>query len=549
LSFGFSLSFWSQTGIAEVYAPNVFMFSLSLYLLLRWAKSKENQEPGSYYWLGGFGLCFGLSLGTHISNLGFAPGFALFILLIDWRFLIRPKEFLTASITFLIGILQFAWLPIKATTLTDAPMLRNAPNTLKGIYNYTLGAFPQLKFAFPFSAFPERVVLYLYLLKEQYFLPGILIGIHGMAEFLFKKPKRFFLIISMYIVQVVFFTQYRAFDLDVFFIPSHFIFAIFLGFSVFSILLYSWSVLDNLNGIWRSVSRGVAGFLIGAILILPIILELRSNWESNDYSEDIAINDFYENVFDMLPADSTLIGRSGVFGYDMFYFRLVYNIRPDVTIPLLDNPYPDSLKLSGEDLYSTTRLDSNQSWKGPGAVPPDLVNPNSWYSPVLLGQSSQNFFGRGKELVLYKVSDNPPDLFTDSIQPDIDINHEFVTGWLLVGVDLNNDSVIAGNRLEITLYWQPTDSVIPSRSLPVISTWLGEERLEVHQIGFGNLPRIIEEIEPMRSRTIEETYQIVIPSTLEPGSYVFGISLSENFQELLSSDEKNIVHIGNFIIN
>ncbi|HFD39810.1 MAG TPA: DUF2723 domain-containing protein, partial [Anaerolineae bacterium] len=38
LLFGFSLTFWSQTGIAEVYAPNLFMVALTVWLLLRWAR-------------------------------------------------------------------------------------------------------------------------------------------------------------------------------------------------------------------------------------------------------------------------------------------------------------------------------------------------------------------------------------------------------------------------------------------------------------------------------------------------------------------------------
>ena len=41
LLFGFSLTFWSQTGIAEVYASNLFMVALKLLLLLRWALARN----------------------------------------------------------------------------------------------------------------------------------------------------------------------------------------------------------------------------------------------------------------------------------------------------------------------------------------------------------------------------------------------------------------------------------------------------------------------------------------------------------------------------
>jgi hypothetical protein len=39
-------------------------------------------------------------------------------------------------------------------------MMRDAPRTLEGIYRYTLGAFPQMKFAFPLWAIPDRIAAF-----------------------------------------------------------------------------------------------------------------------------------------------------------------------------------------------------------------------------------------------------------------------------------------------------------------------------------------------------------------------------------------------------
>lgn len=55
-----------------------------------------------------------------------------------------------------------------ASTLNDPLMMRDAPRTLEGIYRYTLGAFPQMKFAFPLWAIPDRIVLYLYPLQQNF---------------------------------------------------------------------------------------------------------------------------------------------------------------------------------------------------------------------------------------------------------------------------------------------------------------------------------------------------------------------------------------------
>ena len=141
LFFAFSLAFWSQTGIAEVYAPNVFMVTLTVWLLLKWGELERVNEPMSQrgssslvYFLT-FCLAFGLSLGTHLSNLGFAPAFAFYILLVDWRMVYkRPWVLLLGAMLFVLGCLQFLWLPYKASTLNDPLMMRDAPRTLGGIY-------------------------------------------------------------------------------------------------------------------------------------------------------------------------------------------------------------------------------------------------------------------------------------------------------------------------------------------------------------------------------------------------------------------------------
>ena len=183
LLFAFSPSFWSQAVIAEVYAPNIALIALTILVLLHWERTRRDRD----FFL--FALVFGLSLGTHISNHGFAPAFALFVLLTDRTVLKRPTWWIAGIAGFSLGAAQFVWLPLKANTLNDRIMLEHAPTTLKGIYNYTLGAFPQLKFAFPLSALPDRVVVYLYLLTQQFGLLSLLLGVLGMMTLLLRRSR------------------------------------------------------------------------------------------------------------------------------------------------------------------------------------------------------------------------------------------------------------------------------------------------------------------------------------------------------------------------
>lgn len=547
LLFGFSRTLWSQTGIAEVYAPNVFLLALTLTALILWARAEERDRaarPAGEPWqrtllpswrsrllLFVFGLCFGLSLGTHMSNLGFAPAFALFILLVSWRTTFSPAGLISAGGGFLLGLLQFLWLPYKASTLSDRLMRAHAPTSLRGIYDYTLGAFPQFKFAFPLAAIPDRIVIYLDLLRQQFGLWGIGLGILGLWVLLWRRPKRFFLVAAAYLIHIWFFVQYNVFDLDVFFIPGHLLYAIFIGLGVHG-LLESLSRLVKGRQIWRVV---LAIALI-VIVPLPIAWQLADNWEDNDYSSDTAINDFYDNVFEMLPQDTVLLGRSGVFGYDMFYYRLVYDVRPDVLMPHLSGAEFRTEDLAGREMYANTRLDSPAMERGPWAPPSGLTDGESWHIPLLLGGAPQSSLGGTGSLVLYRISERPPDIIVNDAEPQVEIEKE-AGGWILVGYDLESREVEAGGTFHLTLYWRTGEA--PRKVL--FSTLLDGAVLETHEPGMGNLQRVSQITQPSPDDMLVEEYWVVVPSTTEAGTAMLSIGVGSPFQIPRSDAEGSVV--------
>jgi hypothetical protein len=529
LFFAFSLTLWSQAGIAEVYASNAFMVALTLFFLARWAKrEKEEESSGGRKWLSlslvyflAFALVFSLSLGTHMSNLGFIPAFVIFVLLVNWRVLIQPLKLLGGGFLFILGCAQFLWLPYKASTLVDAPMARNAPNTLRGFYNYTLGAFPQMKFAFPLWALPDRIVVYLYLLWENFGIVGILLGIIGMWEMLFRRTRHFYLLITMYLVHLIFFTQYRVFDLDVFFIPAHLIYAIFVGYGLFRLLEYLCASLRRLR-----IPSLAVGVVAALLLILPLAKQVRANYGMNDYSDDVAINDFYYNVFQILPEGSAIIGRGGVFGYDMFYFKYVYDVRPDVLMPMAASAGRSSPRALRQvtEMYSTVRLSPGEQRGGPWAPPAQLVNPDSWQVPVLVGQGgSAGLGGMRQDLVLYEVADVAPELVVSEADPQYDLGVE-LNGLQLVGYDIDGEQVERGGRVHLTFYWR-----VREKKPELVLTVIDGTMLERHELGFGNLRRYVEEFHPDQDSIVVEDYYLVIPSTLPLGEAVLQVGTTSPF--------------------
>jgi hypothetical protein len=525
LAFAFSTTLWSQAVIAEVYAPNAFMVALSVCLLIAWARREERRpdarkaDGGSLGLFGAFALVYGLSLGTHLSNLALAPAFVLFILLTNWRVVLQPQFIGVALLGFGLGVLQFAWLPYKASHLNDPFLARNTPNDLDGIYNYTLNAFPQFKWAFPLDAVPDRIMLYLDYLLGNFYVPGALAALAGAWAMLLRHPKAFFLFVAAYVPEMAFFLEYRVQDLDVFYIPAHLIVAVFAGYGLFAIA-------ETLLA-YRDLSR--AGFAAGAALVGIAVLtpawSLTHAWTHNDQSMNTGINDFYENVFDALPQNATLTGQAGVFGFDMFYYRQVYDVRPDVQVPQerggrFGAPQRGGLGAPAQqqNTYTVTPPGSG-GFGGPGGG--SGLSPNAWYVPQIASPVVKADTLTGRRLALYQSRTQAPQLFVANPSPQVTLNTSFGPLTLL-GYDIDKTTVAAGNTVHLRLYWQGSYN-----GRYTVGTKIGDSPYaEAHDLGFGMLNRALQTSRPVVGSALVEEYDLVVLSSLKPGDQTFSVTLT-----------------------
>ncbi len=532
LIFAFSTTFWSQAVIAEVYTPNAFMMALAILCLLAWARRQERTPPTDYdlpatLWFYAFCLAYGLSLGIHLSNLALAPAFAVFILLTNWRILAQPLTVVFGFSLFLLGAFQYVWLPIKASDLNDALMRQNMPDTWEGFYNYTFNAFSRLRFAFPLSALPDRVVLYLQMARDNFGSWGLALALVGMGAMLWQRTRAFYLFILIYLMELTFFTQYRAMDIDVFFIPSHLVLAVFIAFAVDQLVRYA-SALAR-----QHISRALIPAALLALAALPVAIQLQDHWTANDQSDNTTINDFYAHVFRLLPPNSTLVGQGGVFGYDMFYFRLVYNLRPDVDMPLVRGPGPVGQALEASDGSVFTTVVPGRGG-GPFAPPQELIPSDAWLIPVLAAPTVGGQGPFGRSLVLYEVSTEPPPLVVSMASPEHRVGRN-VGGLVLEGFDLDSTRVAPGDTVHLTLYWR-VERPGPYR----VTMVLDDSRYrETHPLGFGNLERYVREFQPPADGLVVEEYDLVILSSTELGNHtlrvgVGGLPGGEEFLDLVT---------------
>ncbi|MBA3532240.1 MAG: DUF2723 domain-containing protein, partial [Ardenticatenales bacterium] len=101
LFFGFSLTFWSQALIAEVYTLNTLFLALLLWGL--WARGHEPR------WLPWLALLYGIALSHHRTMILWAPGLILWLWL-EQRAAFRPRGLLT--LLFLVALPQLLYLYI-----------------------------------------------------------------------------------------------------------------------------------------------------------------------------------------------------------------------------------------------------------------------------------------------------------------------------------------------------------------------------------------------------------------------------------------------------
>ena len=497
LSFGMGTTFWSQAVITEVYTLNTLALSLVIWSLLRWSDIRSTATFAA------FALAYGVSIGTHMSNLSLGAAFALFILCTDFGILSRYRMLALAAVAFLIGLAQYVWVPLMAETATF-PNPR--PDNMSDLYKYTIGAFSNLRFAFPIEKLPRRFFVYLSFLHENFGTVGITVGAIGMWEFLRQRTPRTVLFVGIFAINVFIAMQVYATDVEVFFLPSYVAWAVFVGVGA----SYIWNALPRL--VERATRGGDRFPRIAAqtcfLLVLAswTALTAQASFLTNDRRTDTAFEDFYESIFEILPRDSHLAPGPGVFGQGALYFQKVKGVRPDVTIHTM----PGRMKMPPTPVYSTLRV-LNGLARAPFVAPP--FPPKAWLIPELVGN--------GPEQILYRVDRTPPSLIGRRLPAGPDGANPEAAPKLARSVV----KVVGGRdrpRLKIQLQWNISD--LQSR---VVLTRVDGTTINSRTLGMGNLERFLAEGGRLGGGPVVEAYEQVLPRSLKPGTHTVQFGLSD----------------------
>ena len=358
LFFAFTDIFWSQAIRTEVYTLNIFFLALITYLLLLWHLTDKRK----YLYL--TALAFGLSLCNHHMMALAGPPILIFVLVRNWREVINPKNILIVIALFFVGLVPYAYLPIRTTL---APYDNPAYIKHEGLYTWdkftafvnrsiyggtvsitheeekgtktpavisfledtgaTIGRYAKQladNNATGFISMMRDISGQLLLIPLLLFIPGI--------YYLYRKSKKYavfiFLTFIFYTtIQLTFIAMghnlvpFTVFSNRPFYIPSIFITAIISAAG----LQFLYDLLKN------KTLQQAAVLIVVVLSVTPLIINFPQENESKNY----IAHDFSMNLLESLPPDSYMLstGKDNL-TFPLYYLSKIEKVRPDVKVEI-----------------------------------------------------------------------------------------------------------------------------------------------------------------------------------------------------------------------
>ena len=299
LIYSFSSTVWSQAIVAKVYPLNAFFVLLCLVFLIFWQKHADVR----YLYL--FALVFGISLSNHYPLMLIAsPAFFIYIILNHNN--LNIKTILTSSIIAVLGLLVYAYLPIRAAA--------HPPNNWGNPHDITNFIAHVLRKQYTLLEFGQKIPLsdkvkfieffFLEVLKQfNIFSAAALLG----AIVLFKENKK--LLISLFLLFLtngVFLTYILQFAynperlgiVSVYYIPAYIAVSVFAGI--------------GLNHLYLIMKQSLYKIILTSVIMLSFMSVFAYSFANNYNRNDFLAYDYGKNLLSFLKKNSTLfIVRAG----------------------------------------------------------------------------------------------------------------------------------------------------------------------------------------------------------------------------------------------
>jgi 4-amino-4-deoxy-L-arabinose transferase-like glycosyltransferase len=330
LAFAFSLTFWSQAVIAEVYALHMLGMTAVLTLVLTW------DQRGDRRWLLAAAVTYGLCFTHHLLSVLLAPGLLLFALTSRHRgqFL---RELRWTVPLFLLPLALYLYLPLAA--LRDPPTDWGDPRTWDNFLMHVTGQqYRRAMFTMSGAQLLQRVKEYSGIglqglpghLPAQFTAPLLCLAPIGLWSLARHRRRLLALTLLVYLVTLGYAFNYYIYDVEVYYLPAHLMVAVWVAAGLRQVGVW-------LGKLWRRIAvkpaqRRALNVVVGtSLLVMPLSL-LLSNWETNDHHDDWSALMYARAALATLKPNALLLSGDDNYYFPLMYTKFVENRRPDVIL-------------------------------------------------------------------------------------------------------------------------------------------------------------------------------------------------------------------------
>jgi hypothetical protein len=353
MAFAFTPRVWLQSNHDKPYPLLAFIAAIVFYLLLVWRDHyKGGDDRPAYIYACAF--LASMAMAVHQTVVLLVPAWLVFMMLTDWRIVLRIREFLLATFFGLLGFSVHLYLPFRAT---QNPLLNwaDTKNITSFLWHFLRRGYGDDPHQRDFSLLWAQ--LKAFSVPHEFTWLGTALLLYALVC-LWKKQSQ---IVAAYLSGVVMFllvivgyfnTPFEnIFLTEEFFTPLYLLTAVMVGVGLFKLLAFA----VNRSSLPELYDKKVYSSVLMLFFSLPLCL-CAVNYYENDQHDNYISFDYASNSLRSLPQDAVMFtwGDSGAF--PLWYLQGVERMREDVDLPHTPHLAFDWYLDSMPRLFAKTRL-------------------------------------------------------------------------------------------------------------------------------------------------------------------------------------------------
>lgn len=307
-------TWWNQGNGFEVYSLHALLMPLIALLFLRYVDEEKERDDAGFTRRGAlFAFALGLAFTNHLSTILLAPAFLLYFI---WTLGFNAgslKRVLYLAPPFLLGLLPYAWLPIRAAM---RPRFNwGNPQTWPDFIDHISGKVYQVWMFDNATVFEQQTAFFFSHLPGEVAYVGLVPAALGIFLLARRSVKLAVWSGLLFVTCVLYSGNYDIMEIGPYYMTA--IFAVGI-----------WCAMGM---VWLQERLGANGAL--GLAAALVVANVAINYAASDESGNTLVEDMTVNVLQPLPANAVVFSAQWDFWVaGSFYMQGVENLRPDVIV-------------------------------------------------------------------------------------------------------------------------------------------------------------------------------------------------------------------------